>query len=115
MHKLRWMCGKNKKNNVRNKDIRTWLGVASIEARMRKCCLRWFEHVRRRPMNVPVKRREMIDIIAVSRGNSLKSWMQVIKKDMSVLGLDESVAVHRDEWRHRIWVFDTTFSYCGSI
>jgi len=33
---------------VRNEEIRTKIGVASIEEKMRENRLRWFGHVRRR-------------------------------------------------------------------
>ena len=49
MRMLRWMCGNTKRDKVRNEDIRTKIGVASIEEKMRENCLRWFGHVRRRP------------------------------------------------------------------
>jgi len=52
---LRWMCGNMRKDKVRNEDIRTKIGVASIEEKMREHHLRWFGHVRRRPsvLNIP--------------------------------------------------------------
>jgi len=33
---LRWMCGNTRKDKVRNEDIRTKIGVASIEEKMRE-------------------------------------------------------------------------------
>ena len=51
---LRWMCGKTLRDKVRNEDIRTKIGVASIEEKMRENRLRWFGHVRRKPVDAPV-------------------------------------------------------------
>ena len=42
---LRWMCGNTRRDKVRNEDIRTKIGVASIEEKMRENHLRWFGHV----------------------------------------------------------------------
>ena len=40
-----WMCGNTRRDKVRNKDIRTKVGVASIEEKMKENHLRWFGHV----------------------------------------------------------------------
>ena len=42
------------RDKERNEDIRTEIGVASIEEKMRENGLRWFGHVRRRPTDAPV-------------------------------------------------------------
>jgi len=45
MRVLRWMCGNTRRDKVRNKDIRTKIGVAPIKEKMRENPLRWFAHV----------------------------------------------------------------------
>jgi len=37
---LRWMCGNTRRDKVRNEDIHTKIGVASIEEKMRENRLR---------------------------------------------------------------------------
>ena len=59
---LRWMCGNTRRDKMRNEDIRTKIGVASIEEKMRENCLRWFSHVRRRPTDASVRRVERIKL-----------------------------------------------------
>ena len=56
------MCGKTTMDKVRNEDIRSLVGVALIEDKMKENRLRWFDHIRRRPMDAPVRRVEKIDI-----------------------------------------------------
>ena len=36
MRMLRWMCGNTRRDKVRNEDIHTKIGVASIEEKMRE-------------------------------------------------------------------------------
>jgi len=59
---LRWMCGNTRRDKVRNEDIRTKIGVASMEKKMRKNRLRWFGHVRRRPTDAPIQRVKRIKL-----------------------------------------------------
>ncbi|KAL6498008.1 hypothetical protein OROGR_028405 [Orobanche gracilis] len=55
MRMLRWMCGHTKKYRLRNEVIREKVRVASIEDKMMENRLRWFGHVRRRPVDAPVR------------------------------------------------------------
>ena len=59
---LHWMCDSMRRDKVRNEDIHTKIGVASIEEKMRENRLRWFGHVRRRPTDAPVRRVEHINL-----------------------------------------------------
>ena len=43
--------------------IRSKIEVAAIEDKMRKARLRWFGHIRRRPMDAPVRRGETIECL----------------------------------------------------
>ena len=72
---LHWMCGNTQRDKVRNEDIRTKIGVASIEEKMRKNRLRWFGHVRRRPTDAPVRRIECINLGQVKSAREIKENM----------------------------------------
>ena len=61
------MCGNTRRDKVRNENIRTKIGIASIEEKMRENRLRWFGHVRRRPKDSPVRRVERIKLGQVKR------------------------------------------------
>ncbi|KAF3684245.1 Tyrosine aminotransferase, partial [Capsicum annuum] len=60
MWMLRWMCGLTRGDKVRNETVREKVGVASVEDKMRKVRLRWFEHVMRRGTDAPVRRCERL-------------------------------------------------------
>jgi len=76
--------------------IRGKIGVASIEDKRRETRLRWFGHVRRRPMDVPMRRCETIECLEYrSRGRPKKSWSEVIRHDLKTLRLVEDMAQDR--------------------
>ncbi|KAH9620539.1 hypothetical protein KSS87_012645 [Heliosperma pusillum] len=70
MRMLRWMCGHTRKDRLRNEVIREKVKVVPIEDKMMEKCLRWFDHVRRRPTDAPVRRLETwgIQKVKVARG-----------------------------------------------
>ena len=64
---LRWMCGNTRRDKVRNENIRTKIGVASIKKKMRENRLRLFGHVRHRPTDKQVWRVKGIKLGQVKR------------------------------------------------
>ena len=105
---LRWLCGKTRMDKVRDEDIHNLVGVASIEDKMRENCLRRFGHIGCKPMNAAVRRVEKIDIKQGKklRGIPKMTWMEVVKKNMKLLELEERMMVDRNDWRRRIHVLD---------
>ena len=87
---LCWMCGNTRRDKVRNENIRTKIGVTSIEEKMRENYLRWFSHVQRLT-NAPIRRVERIRIGQLKRaqGRPKKTWMEVIRQDIEAKGLSE--------------------------
>ncbi|KAL6559063.1 hypothetical protein OROHE_006432 [Orobanche hederae] len=83
MRMLRWMCGHTKKDRLRNEVIREKVRVASIEDKMMENRLRWFGHVRRRPVDAPVRRLESwgTSNIVKGRGRPQKTWIKLIEND----------------------------------
>ena len=59
-------------------------------------------------MDAPVRKAEKIDIEQGKklRGRPKMTWMEVVKKDMKLLELEERMVVDRNVWRRRIHVLD---------
>jgi len=72
---IHWICGHMRFDRIRNEVIRGKIGVTSIEDKIREARLHWFGHIRRRPMDVLVRRCETIECpdYRRSRGRSKKS------------------------------------------
>ena len=68
MRMLRWMCGKTKRDKIRNERICKMIEVAPIEEKMRENRLRWFGHIQRRPINASVRKSDTIHIEGNARG-----------------------------------------------
>ena len=103
---LRWMCGKTRRDRIRNETAREMVGIAPIEEMLRENRLRWFGHVYRRPADAVVKR---VDRIALGRntqgrGRPKLTLDAVVRKDLSILGLSDEAALDRAQLRKRIHV-----------
>ena len=84
---------------MRNENIRTKIGVTSIEEKMRENRLRWFSHILRRPTDASVRRAEHIKLGQVKRaqGKPKKIWMEVIRQDKEAKSLSEGILLDRNE------------------
>lgn len=108
MRMLRWMCGKTRKDRIRNECIRETVGVTQIEDKLRENRLRWFGHVQRRPVDAPVRKSDRIVVPGDGRGRGRPklTWESVVKHDMNIFNLSEHIALDRAEWRKRIHTAD---------
>ncbi|KAL6542551.1 hypothetical protein OROMI_024153 [Orobanche minor] len=97
-----------KKGSAQNEVIREKVRVASIEDKMMENRLRWFGHVRRRPVDAPVRMLESwgTNNIVKGRGRPKKTWIKLIENDMQFLGVGESMVMERQIWKEKIRVMD---------
>ena len=108
MRMIHWMCGRTRLKTIRNEVIRSTIGVVNIKDKIREARFRWFGHIRRRSMDAPVRRCEMIDRLEHrrSRGRPKKSWSEVIRNDLKTLRLVDDMAQNKRLWRAKIKVAD---------
>ena len=108
MRMIRWICGHTRLDRIRIEMIRGKIRVEFMEDKMREARLCWFGHIKRRPMDAPVRRGETIVCLDHIRriGRPKKSWREVIRHDLKDLGLVEDMTHDRKLWRVRIKVMD---------
>ncbi|KAI8543266.1 hypothetical protein RHMOL_Rhmol08G0203600 [Rhododendron molle] len=68
MRMLRWVCGKTRRDKIRNETVREMVGVAPIQEKVRENRLRWFGHGYRRPEDAVVKRADIIALDSNATG-----------------------------------------------
>ena len=56
------MCGKIRKEKIKNECFQERLGIEKTGDKIRVICLRWFGHVQRRPAAAPVRKILVIKI-----------------------------------------------------
>ncbi|KAG5603333.1 hypothetical protein H5410_034703 [Solanum commersonii] len=84
--RVKWICGHTRKDTFRNEDIRDKVVVVSMVDKMREARLRWFEHVKRRCPNIPVRRCERLDMGGLKKGRGrLKKHWGVSGHDLTLL------------------------------
>ena len=95
---LRWMCGHTRKDKIRNELIRNKVGVVPIEEKMRETRLKWFDHMRRRPVGAPVRRVDEMEQVVKKRGRGRpkKTLGETLKFDMQCMGLNEDITKDRN-------------------
>ena len=66
--------------------IRLRIGVVPINEKIRESPLRWFGHVQRKSINVPVRKSELIqvEVTKKGRGRPKMTLIEVVKKDTSI-------------------------------
>ena len=82
------------------------MGRSSTDRRQveRENRLRWFGHIQRRPIEVVVKKCNIVTIDgSIRRRDTLRlTWANVVNRDMNLLNLTNEMALDRVEWRKKI-------------
>ncbi|KAF7700826.1 hypothetical protein HF521_001991 [Silurus meridionalis] len=100
---LRSSFGVTTMDRIRNEFIRGTPHVGRFGDKVRKTRLRWFGHVQRRDMGY-ISRR-MLRMEAPERrkrGRPRRRFMDVVRKDMQVVGLKEADVEDRGVWAQMI-------------
>jgi hypothetical protein len=100
---VRWMCSVSLKKRIETEELRNRLGIASVDAVVRRERLRWFGHVERKSDNDWVKKCQKLEVDGKGkRGRKRKTWIECVNSDMKVLGLKVEETSDRLLWRQKI-------------
>jgi len=93
MSMLRRMCGKTRRDKIRNDDIKERVGIPPIVEKMVETRLRWFGHVERRPVNSAVRRVDQMEGSQITRGRGRprKTTRETIRKDREINELEKDM------------------------
>ncbi len=100
---LRMMCGITLKDKVTNVEVAERVGVESLEVWLRRQRLRWYGHVLRKGDHTAVGRMLTMEVAGSrGRGRPMRRWIDVVERDMRVMGLEREMAGDREIWRRGI-------------
>ena len=82
--------------------------MTSIDEKTRESRLRWFGHVQRRVTNVLIKKSKLIQVEGTKNGGVSQkiTLVELVKNDMSINEVIETMISDRIEWRKRMHVTD---------
>ena len=99
MMMIRWICSTNLRVKVPSEELRSRLGLESIENALRCGRLRWYGHVQRMDPDTWPKNLDKTIVTGNSpMGRPRKTWLTRIRKDLAVKGLEASLVQNRNTW-----------------
>ncbi|KAF3701774.1 hypothetical protein EXN66_Car017462 [Channa argus] len=103
---LRFSLGVTRMDRIRNEDIRGTAHVRCFGDKVREARLRWFGHVQRRNCEYIGRRMVRLELPGSrSRERTKRTFTDVVREDMKLVGVREEDAEDRVRWRH--------MSHCG--
>ena len=75
--------------------------LGPIEDKLIQHRLRWFGHVQRRPLEVPVRNGvlEQVDNVKRGRGRPKLTWDESVKRDLKDWNISKEIGLDRSAWR----------------
>ena len=107
MRMARWSLGVTRLDRIPNDTIRSRFGIAPITDKMREWRLRWFGHVVRQESSGVARTAYDMGLLGRQRrGAPRMTWLHRVRRDMTELGLSETTALDRGEWRGKVRTAD---------
>ena len=100
---IRWICSSKLADRDPLNELRSRLGLSSIENVLRWNRLRWFGHLQRMNVNSWPRKIETFDAPgSYPRGRPRKRWLDCINEDLKHTRLHPDLASNRNLWRQKI-------------
>jgi hypothetical protein len=105
---LHWIYGHTRRDRVRNDNICDKLGIEPIEEKLVQHQLRWFEHIQRKPLEVPVHNGILRRNINGKRGRGRPKLTQeeAVKGDFKGWNIPKYLASSRSARKNVIYVHE---------
>ena len=99
MMMIRWICSAKLRDKVPSEELRSRLGLGSIENALRCGHLNWYGHVQRTDSDAWPRKVDKTTVTGNNRRDRpRKTRFQCIKKDLALKGLDASLVQNRKAW-----------------
>ena len=104
MMMIRWICFTKLADKIPSDELRSRFGLCCIENVLTRGRLHWDGHLQCMDADTwPRKGLKTIVTGSNPRGRPRKTWLECIRSDLKVKGLEASLAQNRIEWR---WVLN---------
>ena len=109
MKMLRWSQGKTRKDRIKNETIRGIARVTPIKSVLAKKRLSWYGHVMRREETHITRSTLSMTVMGTRpRGHPTMRWLDRLKSDMRIYGINPEMATDRERWAVMVKNVDTT-------
>ena len=94
---IRWICSTKLTDKAPSDELRSQLGLCSIENKLRPGCLHWFSHLQfMDPDTWPRKVDKTIATGSNRKGHPRMTWLESIGNDLKIKGLEALLAQNRN-------------------
>ena len=106
---LRWSQGKTRKDIIKNETIRGITRVTLVKSVLTQKRLSWYGHVMRREETDITRSTLRMTVMGTRpRGRPKMRWLDKLKSDMRIYGINPEMATNRERWAVMVKNVDTT-------
>ena len=109
MKMLRWSQGKTRKDRIKIETTRGIARVAPINSVLTQKRLSWYGHVMRREETHITRSTLSMTVTGTRpRGRPNMRWLDILKSDMRIYGINPEMATDRERWAVMVKNVNTT-------